>query len=68
MQKLMNVVAVALLLVPAVAVRAQEVKNDEQVSHNKPVIEENKEDAQPRGKCSKGSCTKPSCKGGSCGK
>ena len=62
----MNIVAVALLLVPVVAVRAQDVKDDGQVSQNKPVIEENKEDAQPRGKCSKGGCTKPSCKGGSC--
>jgi len=66
MKKLMNIVAVALLLVPVVAVRAQDVKDDGQVSQNKPVIEENKEDAQPRGKCSKGGCTKPSCKGGSC--
>jgi hypothetical protein len=68
MQKLMNIVAVTLLLVPAVVLRAQDAQSDEQVSQNKPVVEENKEDAQPYGKCSKGGCTKPSCKGGSCGR
>ena len=66
MKKFMNVVAVSLVLVPAVLVRAQDVQNDGQVTEIKPVVEENKEDAQPRGKCSKGGCTKPSCKGGSC--
>jgi len=66
MKTVMNIVAFTVLMVPAVMV-AQEDTCDNRVSTVKPVtIEENKEDAQPHGKCTKGGCTKPTCKGGSC--
>jgi|GEM_PF-4620284 len=68
MKKFMNIVAVTVLLAPAALVLAEDVKNDDTVTQIKPAGEENKEDAQPYGKCSKGNCTKPGCKGGSCGR
>jgi hypothetical protein len=68
MKKFMNIVAVTVLLAPAALVKAEEVQDNGQVTQIKPTGEENKEDAQPYGKCSKGNCTKPGCKGGSCGR